>query len=101
MCLNPASWNTPDKAPRTVLHMPMTRKCLSLCMEKMFRPQPITPRTRLPTLLQQYAAICVLVFQMHAPETQSSASSDLQKNDSYFIKHTAHTPKNGEGANVL
>ncbi len=65
----------------------------------MFRLQQTTPRIPLPILLQPYAAICVLVFQTHAQETQSLASSEQQKNDSYFVKHAARSPENGEGAN--
>ena len=101
MCLNPDSWNTRDKAPRMVLRIVTIHKYHLFYMEKMFRLLPITPRIPLPTLLQQYAAICVLVFQMHAPETRSLAFSDLQKNDSYFVKHTARSPENGEGARVI
>jgi hypothetical protein len=98
MFLSLALWNTPDKAPHMALRIVTTPMFLLFYTEKMFRPPPITPPIPLPTLHQPYAAICALVFQTHAQETQSLASSDQQKNDSYFIEHTARSQKNGEGA---
>ena len=101
MCLNLDSWNTLDKAPHMVLRMPMTRKFHLFYMGKMFRLQQTSLHIPLPTLLQQYAAICALVFQMHVPETQSLASSDQLKNDLYFVKHAARSPENGKGTRVI